>query len=427
MTNTMVAVYARNGGRLAAFPMSSILGFGSHDDLSDPQIAWDPATGAWIATAMDESSNTTEISVSDGPDPEGGWFDYSFGYGSRLCPDQPRLGFSSLVIVVATELFNGTCHSSANSGARGGVMLVVDKQQVLAHANNVAASQYGPSVSYDNFVPVQMLAASPVEYLASTDLGSSSVVHVFTLHGVPPSDQLSLQNTLLISRLLDPTYAAQCGGGVINAGDDRINDASWQGGVLYLAADDSCSYANDRYLETCARLIEISTSAVKSTLLGEDDIGFPNGDAYFAALRPDGHGNAIVLFGYSSPNDYPSLAATAAIGPILGEEGRNFVQPVALALGTSPSVARWGDYQGAAVDPTNPRVIWTAGQVGDELGLGSPYDWARTSTPSASATPSPMNCRTRSTLGTSTRGTPGSDGRSKSDPAREAVGSQVCP
>jgi len=49
MTNTMVAIYARSGLRLAVFPMTQSLGISSNAPLGDPQIAWDQTSGRWIA------------------------------------------------------------------------------------------------------------------------------------------------------------------------------------------------------------------------------------------------------------------------------------------------------------------------------------------------------------------------------------------
>jgi hypothetical protein len=355
--------------------MTQIIGSSNTDDLSDPQIAWDQLSGRWITVAMDLSHDATDVAVSNAADPLGGWVSYTFPFGSTLCPDQPRLGFSSTVVVVATELFYGNCHFNNPAGEQGAVMLVADKQALLAEADNPMVSQYGPSADYAHYVPVQMLEPSPIDYITSTDEGTTDVVHVFELQNVPPNDTLTEQDSLLIHPLMNPTPAIERGGRLIKAGDDRINDVSWHNGTLYLAADDSCSYPNDRYPETCARVMEISTQGGQSTLIGENDIGIPNGDAYYAAIRPDADGNAIVVFDYSDPGAYPSIAATAAIGPIVGEQGGNFTQPVALALGTSPTIDRWGDYSGAAVDPTNPSIIWTVGQVADDLS-GPSWRWA---------------------------------------------------
>jgi hypothetical protein len=381
MTNTMVAVYTRSGFKLSSFPMSAILGNSNSDDMADPQITWDPTSQRWIAAGMDLTTSETDISVSDTTDPTGGWENYAWSFGTDTCPDQPRLGFSSSVIVVATELFTLNCHHDNGSVETGAIVLVVDKAALLAGTVAPASTEFGPDPTYENFVPVQMLTPSGNELAVSTDLSGSSVVHVLSSQGAPPGASFTEQDSLLIHRLISPPNAAQRGGGIIGGGwqDARVNDATWVNNKLYLVADDRCTYPNDRYLETCARVMEISTAGPQPTLTGENDIGFPNGDTYYAAIRPDTHGNAIILFGYSSLHDWPSVAVTAAIGPIVGEQGGNFISPVILAEGTAPTTSRWGDYSGAAIDPTNPDVIWTAGQVADNFGdtsSGAPYRWA---------------------------------------------------
>ncbi len=381
MTNTRVAVYTRSGFKLSSFPMSAILGSGNNDAMSDPQITWDPTSQRWIAVGMDLTTSETDISVSDATDPTGGWENYSWSFGLNTCPDQPRLGFSSSVIVVATELFTLNCHHDKGSVETGAIVLVVDKAALLAGAAAPASTEFGPDPSYENFVPVQMLSPSANELAVSTDLNGSRVVHVLSSQGAPGSASFTEQDSLLIQQLISPPNAAQRGGGIIGGGwqDARVHDATWVNDHLYLVADDRCTYPNDRYLETCARVMEISTAGQQPTLTGENDIGFPNGDTYYAAIRPDTHGNAIILFDYSSPHDWPSVAVTAAIGPIVGEQGGNFTSPVILAQGTAPTTSRWGDYSGAAIDPTNPDVIWTAGQVADNLGDAgpdAPFRWA---------------------------------------------------
>jgi hypothetical protein len=378
MTNTRVGVYTRTGIELRVFPMSQILAQNNSDEMSDPQIAWDPTSQRWIAAGMDLTTSQTDVAISDGTDPLGAWEAYGWSYGTSACPDQPRLGFSSLVVIVATELFSGDCHQDRGS-ATGATVLVIDKAAMLA-ATSPGATQYGPDPTYDNFVPVQMLAPSTMDFAASTDSGTSTAVHVLTSQGVPPNDTITEQDTLLIAPLQDPgTNGSERGGGLVDAGDDRLNDATWANDTLYLAADDQCTYPSDPYLETCVRVMEISTAVPQPTLTGENDVGWSSADAYYGALRPDSHGNAIIVFDYSGPRDWPSVAVTAALGPIQGEQGGTFTDSVILAEGTSPTADRWGDYSGAAIDPTNPDVIWTAGQVADNFGdqtAGAPYRWA---------------------------------------------------
>jgi hypothetical protein len=378
LTNTRVGVYTRTGITLSVFPMSEILAQYNADSMSDPQIAWDPTSRRWIAVGMDLTTSATDVAISDGTDPLGGWESYWWTFGSSVCPDQPRLGFSSSVVIAATELFSANCHNIDNPGTSpvGAVVLVADKS-AMAAAKSPEATQYGPDPGYDNFVPVQMLAPSSVDFAASTDWGTSRYVHILTSRGVPPNDTLTEQNSLLIHPLQDPGVNASERGGLIDAGDDRLNDATWADGTLYLAADDRCTYPNDPYLETCVRVMEVKTTGPHPTRTGENDIGWPTADAYYGALRPDSHGNAIIVFDYSGSHTWPSVAVTAALGPISGEQGGRFTNAVILASGTSPTVERWGDYSGAAIDPTNPSVVWTAGQVADGLGRPGPrYNWA---------------------------------------------------
>jgi hypothetical protein len=376
MTNTRAAVYTRTGILRRVFQMAQILAPNDGDDMADPQIAWDPTSQRWIAVGMDLTTDSTDVAVSDGADPLGSWEANSWSFGSSACPDQPRLGFSSSVVIVATELFSGSCHREI---ARhfGATVLVIDKAALLAAADSPAFGQYGPDPGYDNFVPVQMLAPSPVDLAASTDEGTSSAVHILESQGVPPNDTLAERDSLLIQPLEDPgVNASQRGGGLIDAGDDRVNEATWANGTLYLAADDQCVYPRDPYLETCVRVMEISTSGPQPTLMGENDIGWPSADAYYGALRPDSHGNAVIVFGYSGPHDWPSIGITAALGPISGEQGGDFADATILASGTSQTVERWGDYSAAAIDPANPDVVWTVGQVADDFGSGEPSRWA---------------------------------------------------
>src|SRR5262249_53345728 len=92
----------------------------------------------------------------------------------------------------------------------------------------------------------------------------------------------------------------------------------------------SCARRRSRLRPRLSRPLE----AEQRRLIGENDIGFPDADTYDAAIRPDTHGNAIIMFDYSSPHDWPSVAVTGALGPISGEQGGDFLGPFTLAQGT---------------------------------------------------------------------------------------------
>jgi len=92
--------------------MTKILGTGNSDSLSDPQIAWDQDD-----RAVDRDGNGPDHRRDRGvgantADPVGGLVSTTGSRsGSKLCPDQPRLGSVARWSWVATELFTGNCHS----------------------------------------------------------------------------------------------------------------------------------------------------------------------------------------------------------------------------------------------------------------------------------------------------------------------------
>ena len=97
----------------------------------------------------------------------------------------------------------------------------------------------------------------------------------------------------------------------------------------------------------------------------------PGSYVYYPAVRPDDRGNAVVVFGYSSQNDYPSVGV--ATKPAQGA----WNQWLPLAAGTATQTSgRWGDYFAAAVDPAVSGRVWVSGQVGTEVAGTQPgHGW----------------------------------------------------
>jgi hypothetical protein len=85
---------------------------------------------------------------------------------------------------------------------------------------------------------------------------------------------------------------------------------------------------------------------------------------YYPALSIDKSGNNIgIIFGYSSPDTYPSLL----VGSDLVKNNNSIFNSLEyfqfLKNGTANSLStRYGDYFSASVDPSEPNSIWVAGQ-----------------------------------------------------------------
>ena len=91
------------------------------------------------------------------------------------------------------------------------------------------------------------------------------------------------------------------------------------------------------------------------------DLGMFSRYFYYPAIQTDGSGNLIAVFSGSSAGEYASVYASGQ----KTTEPNSFQAPVLTQAGENaytPFANRWGDYSGAAIDPTNQAVVWVAGE-----------------------------------------------------------------
>jgi hypothetical protein len=342
------------------------------DELTDPRVLYDAASGRWFASVSDLDASAVLLAVSATGDPTGSWSVDSLDAGGR-CADQPRLGTSDGVVVLAADMFTGCLFPLSHSV--GGELWIVSKADLLAGAAPPASTTFGPE-RYSSLTPVHSLSSTAAEYVVSVDAPASTVVHLLEVNGIPP-DPVDVHEvaTPSVSLLLPPPTAvepAADGGRAadVATNDDRILDAVWEDGKLWFSANSSCTPQGDSERRACARLAELSTA--DRTLTWETDLGFAGTYVFFPAIRPDASGDLVVAFGRSSPSLLPEVAVTArsrdgTIAPpsVVGRSGA--------PAGSPRGIDRWGDYFGAARDPQHPEVVWVAGETGrTDAGSG---DW----------------------------------------------------
>src|SRR5207253_4976314 len=236
---------------------------------------------------------------------------------------------------------------------------VLNKAELLAGAAP-EFQKFGPDQRYSTLTPVQSLCPASTEYLVSVDNPRSTVVHLLAVSGTPPARAtLTRLASIPVSPLSAPPTARTPASefGTIETNDDRVLDAVWENGTLWLSANDGCTPPGDRSRHACARVIGLDTNA--RTLVADSELSEAGADLFYPAVRPDAAGNLVVVYGYSSPTVMPELVTLARTA-----DG-GFTQPVVLARADAPqSGSRYGDYFGAARDPSDPSVVWVAGEVG---------------------------------------------------------------
>jgi hypothetical protein len=324
----------------------------TQDELGDARVLYDVLSRHWFVSVLDATRLEIDVGVSAGSAP-GHWTFYSFPY--RNCPDQPRLGISSSLVVFTVDLFSGGCDRQA-AQLFGTDVITIDKAAMLG-GQNASYREYGPDYRFPELTPVQSMSPTGTEYLVSTD-ADHSAVQVLSVRSWNGAFSWS---TLTVRELTQPASAPQPGtSSLIDTGDNRVQNAVFQKGTLSLAATDGCGAGGTP--QSCLRIVQIATRTMR--VRTDYEYMLAGGlDAYYPALYPDARGDLVVVFGYSSTSDYPSVAFT--VKPAAGAFGD--WHDLARGSGVDTS-GRYGDYFDAAPDPLLPNRIWIAGQFSGAAG-----------------------------------------------------------
>jgi hypothetical protein len=340
-------------------PLSAFFSSGS-DQLTDPRIEYDALSGRWFASISDLDTSSVLLAVSAGADPTGSWTVSS--YKAPGCADQPRLGITDGTIVLGADIF----FNCTDSGAPpiGSELWIVNKQELLAGSTKPDFTTYGPDAGISSFAPVQSLSSTSTDYAVSVDEPSSRVVHLFAIDGIPPAP-VSVKEvaTPSIQRLGPPPFATQPANAAgraqpgIDTNDDRVLDSVWENGRLWFTANTACFPAGDVLIRACARVVELATAT--RTVTRDDNLSQPDANLFYPTVRPDGFGNLVIVYGESGEGVNPEVVAVGRT-----QDGV-FTDPVVIAQSAGAYVGdRYGDYFGAARDPSDPTLVWVAGEAG---------------------------------------------------------------
>ena len=381
MVNLAVRLWRTGNGpaeQLTTKRLETFFGTGA-DRLTDPRVVYDAQTGRWWASISDLDAKSVHLAVSDSSDPTGHWTISS--YKASGCADQPRLGLADGLVVLGADIFQN-CESEG-SAASGSELWIINKEQLLAGSTTPAVTTYGPDAGLASLTPVQSLTPTATEYVVSVNEPTSSVAHVLTVTGIPPAPvSVAEVATPAINRLGRPPFAAQPptkgrASPGLDTNDDRVLDAVWQNGKLWFAANSGCIPPGDTLIRSCARIVELATPAM--TVATDDDLSVAGANLLYPTLRPNGNGDLVIVYGESGTTVEPSTVVVARTADGV------FTQPVVVARSASPYRGdRYGDYFGAAADPTDPATVWVAGESGTDIAGGA--GWS-TYVASAAVTP----------------------------------------
>jgi hypothetical protein len=386
MVNVEMEVWNKTGSPFEVVQLSSLFNSG-FDFISDPKVVFDASSDRWFASILDCNSNPNvswptqckvDLAVSVTSDPTVfPWKVNGIDTGTLL-PDQPIIGVSDDKFVASANLY-------ASASSLAGAQWWVFNKNDLVTGSGTGPVSFGPYSSLFSVHPVQSVTSTATEYMVTVGANqtgaacNSCIPLMFSITGTPPTVNVS-NVTINIPTPSAPPLAPQAGASssLIDTGDSQVQDAAWSGGDLWFALNDGCNPPGDTQPRSCFRLIEINTTS--TSVVQSFDVASVGQYFFYPGLIIDGDGNLAIVFGYSSPTEYPGLMIT---GRSFSDSLNTWQKPQVLKAGLGPetsyctaisrkqAVCRYGDYFGASPDPSTGLVSWVAGEYGTGAGWGT--------------------------------------------------------
>ena len=146
---------------------------------------------------------------------------------------------------------------------------------------------------------------------------------------------------------------------------DQALSGVWYNNKLWFATTAGCPFSG--YTRDCIQLVKANAYTPPSTASPSVVQNFPlnksDTDFFLPTLSIDGQGDLALIFGYSSPTIYPSLGIT---GQTPNDPSGSLAPWKTLKTGAGYDGTdlgdRYSDFFGAATDPSDPTLVWIAGQ-----------------------------------------------------------------
>jgi hypothetical protein len=422
--NSEAAIYTKIGNLIKKFGLEFLFNLPSRESsdshsITDPVLLFDSATNdvqsnshnngngnddnrRWFASISDVTTHSIRIAVSKTNDPTGVWRTYNFPFESlpNNCSDQPFIALSDDKLAIGVNTWSNNCDWSNNNNLmsspkfRGVQFVIADKNDLLAEQQlgHIKSMQSVPDTRYFSLRPALNLSPTTALFLVTGDdfnhdktqilaidgqlsdlhlsKNISGNIHLTSISpdGIQPITLSTIDNNskntnsggqqgiLTLAKEQHPEY-------FVHTGDARVQSPIWYKGKLWLALNIGCFINGDIQSRSCIRIIEFDTNTSK--VIQEFNIGHRGASLYYPALSIDKSGNNIgIIFGYSSPDTYPSLLVGSSSVKNNNANFNSLKYFQFLKNGTANSLStRYGDYFSAAMDPSEPNTIWVAGQL----------------------------------------------------------------
>ncbi|MBI3840607.1 MAG: hypothetical protein HY297_01405 [Thaumarchaeota archaeon] len=357
VVNLAGVIYFKSGlVAKSTFALSSFFGVPT-SSMSDPQVLYDSMSGRWFASVLDIPGDKVLFAVSDDSDPTHSWSIYALATAGPYIPDQPYIGVSDDKLVISANDY-ACCWAFI-----GNQYWVFSKSELVSGAATVHFAASAIDSAMFSTQPARHLSnSSGVLYMVTIGTGASGTAKMLAVTGVPPGVVTVTTFTLSTAPAGVPPDAGQPGGGFpLATNDNRVQSAVWNSNSLWFSLADACIPVGDSVTRSCLRLVQLLTAGTSAPTKLQDFDYAQNGTyMFYPAVSLDSSNDLIVAFGESSSTLYPSLAVTSRLSTDANNTLRN---STIIALGSArDNTLRYGDYFGAATDPSVPSTFWVAGE-----------------------------------------------------------------
>jgi hypothetical protein len=344
--NTSITVYAKGGSQTYHDAFGEFFIPATGVFCPDPVVIYNAPVNRYALVCTDTANNTVRFAVSETGDPNGAWGKWNTGPGTGV--DQPSVEITKNKLIVA------------GSNALGTAIWVYQLSDIIAGAATprVTALQ----VPRGQYRAVNQITTTGTGYLAQAYPFND--VFLGRVTGAPANNNVAWSETDLGPDTLAPPHEPSIPGGFLGGGhylDGRVLNASYEvtstgAKIIEFSQITACGSGNLDCIGDGR--VTITTSGPTLTYL--KSYGSSTHDETYGAVVVDGSGQPLEVYTRSSPTQGPQ-AAIRSTG--LNRVVRNATSgTTACHTGaTPPCDERWGDYLGAARDPSNASRVWLAG------------------------------------------------------------------
>jgi hypothetical protein len=366
--NSSVAVFAKIGGAL--LQQRTLTQWFSNVvqgvTIFDPKALYDQHAGRWVLLAVAFSNNPNKswflLSVSATSNPLGQWRNYALDAGkdgntpTGNWADFPGLGVDNKAFYISANMFKfgggfqyAKIRIIAKAGPYAGGTAPYFDFVKMKNANNTLAFSIQPCHTF---------GAPQVENLVNSYFPQGNRLSVWAISNPTTAPVLTLKTVPTATYALPPNADQKGGATPLNTGDVRILHAVSRGGSVWTALTTQHNWGSGT---NKAAIHWFQINSTSATLVQQGVYGAAGLHYFYPAAMPDTNGNMIMVFSRSGTNEFASIFYT----------GRKSTDPLGalqasalLKAGAANYVRldgsgrnRWGDYNGIAGDPSDPRIV----------------------------------------------------------------------